>query len=143
MTSTGTYTETKTITQTGTNTMTGTITPTATEIMYVQPGVPHTTLEPMVLNKNRFNPLTGETVDVIFNLSTQESVTLLIYNAAGDRVRTITYNGVQSGILYTQLALWDGKDDYGKYVTNGIYYIKLKSSGTLFKVIKTVAVVKQ
>ena len=110
----------------------------------VEPGISQAiALNSMLLNKNRFNPLSGETVGITFSLVTPGNVTILIYNVAGSKVRTITYNGMQSNILYTQLASWDGRADDGMLVTSGIYYIKLKSSSTNYEVIKTVAVVKQ
>jgi len=112
--------------------------------MNIQPGVSQLTAEnTMLLNKNRFNPLAGETVGITFSLKYPGSVTILIFNVAGQKIRTMNYNGLQSNILYTQLAVWDGKGDDGMLVTSGIYYIKLKSTGTSFEVIKTVAVVKQ
>jgi len=109
----------------------------------IQPGISQiTAVDTMLLNKNKFNPLTGETVGITFSLVAPGSVTIMIYNVAGEKVRTINYSGLQSNILYTQLASWDGKADDGMLVTSGIYYIKMKSSGSL-EVIKTVALVKQ
>jgi hypothetical protein len=110
----------------------------------IQPGISQALAQnSMLLNKNRFNPLTGETVGITFSLIKPGNVTILIYNVAGARVRTLAYNGLQSNILYTQLASWDGKADDGMLVTSGIYYIKLKSTGTNYEVIRNVAVVKQ
>jgi hypothetical protein len=113
-------------------------------VMNIEPGVSQlTAVNTMLLNKNRFNPLAGETVGITFSLKSPGSVTIIIFNVAGQKIRTMNYNGLQSNILYTQLVAWDGRGDDGMLVTSGIYYIKLKSTGTSFEVIKTVAVVKQ
>jgi hypothetical protein len=96
-----------------------------------------------VLSVNQFNPAAGETVDVIFSVAQgAPSASLMIFNVAGQRVRTIVSSqAVVPDITYTQLLYWDGRADDGMLVTSGIYYIKLKAGS--YEAIKMVAVIKQ
>jgi hypothetical protein len=95
------------------------------------------------LSVNQFNPAAGERVDVIFSVTAgADSASLLVFNVAGQRVRTITSSqAVVPGIVYTQLLYWDGRADDGMLVTSGIYYIKLKAGA--YEAVKMVAVIKQ
>ncbi|HRU38707.1 MAG TPA: FlgD immunoglobulin-like domain containing protein, partial [Candidatus Goldiibacteriota bacterium] len=97
----------------------------------------------MVLSANSINPLAGETVDVIFSVAQPaDSASILVYNVAGQKVRTIvSTSAVVPDITYTQLLSWDGRADDGMFVTTGIYYIKLKAGS--YESIRTVAVIKK
>jgi flagellar hook assembly protein FlgD len=97
----------------------------------------------MALSVNQFDPGKGETVAVIFSVKqAANSAELMIFNVAGQKIRTITSGTpVIPGIIYTQLLYWDGKADDGMLVTSGIYYIKLKAGS--YQVVKMVAVIKK
>jgi hypothetical protein len=68
---------------------------------------------------NPFNPSTG-----VATLSIDPSlgeVSVAIFNALGQQVRTITASGV---------IIWDGKDDAGKVVASGAYLVQLPNGET-------------
>jgi flagellar hook assembly protein FlgD len=95
------------------------------------------------LSANQFNPLLGQRVDVVFSVAQGSSYArLLIYNVAGQKVRTVeSSSAVVPDITYTQLLFWDGRADDGMFVTTGIYYIKLVTEN--FEAVKMIAVIKK
>ncbi|HNZ29866.1 MAG TPA: FlgD immunoglobulin-like domain containing protein [Candidatus Goldiibacteriota bacterium] len=96
----------------------------------------------MYFTANSFNPQAGQTVGIIFSVNADSNTAdLMIFNVAGERVRSMSLGPVSSGILYSQLAVWDGRADDGKLVTTGMYYIKLRAGS--YEVIKPVAVIKK
>jgi hypothetical protein len=96
----------------------------------------------MYFTANSFNPQAGESVGIIFSVNADSNnADLMVFNVAGERVRTMSLGPVAAGILYTQLAVWDGRADDGKLVTTGMYYIKLRDGS--YEVIKPVAVIKK
>ncbi len=74
---------------------------------------------------NPFNPETRIRFDLPANASTGD-VTLEIFNAAGQKVRTLLNRSLESG-SYT--ALWDGRDDHGNTVSSGVYIYRLSTPG--------------
>ena len=70
------------------------------------------------------NPFSSET-RISFNV-TQNSrfVTLEIYNIKGQCVREFE---IRNDKLEMNEVMWNGKDNYGKLLSSGIYFIKLKS----------------
>jgi hypothetical protein len=108
----------------------------------IQFGSSTTAHNDMYLSANSFNPAKGETVTIIISVSqVVNNAEILIYNIAGQKVRTISLGRLEAGILYTQLAIWDGRADDGRFVTSGIYYVKLKAGS--FEQTKMVAVIKE
>ncbi|KPL14430.1 MAG: hypothetical protein AMS26_10845 [Bacteroides sp. SM23_62] len=69
---------------------------------------------------NPFNP--GTTIK--FQLPKPGYVTLKIYNMLGQLVRTLVAEQKEAG--YFQIA-WDGRDNHGIFVANGIYLFRLKA----------------
>jgi hypothetical protein len=67
---------------------------------------------------NPFNP----TTTISFTLPISGNTTLTIYNAAGQKVRTLISGNQTTGI---HSVLWDGKDDFGKLVSSGVYIVRL------------------
>ena len=62
---------------------------------------------------------------IIFSVNADSNTAdLMVFNVAGERVRSMNLGPVSAGILYSQLAVWDGRADDGKLVTTGMYYIK-------------------
>lgn len=54
-----------------------------------------------------------------------EKVTIRIYDFGMNLVRTLIQNAQRSGIVDTRLQqtqIWDGKDEFGNYVSNGVYF---------------------
>ena len=76
---------------------------------------------------NPFNPTT--TID--YSLSSNEEVTLAIYNIRGELVKTLTSRFHQAG-RYS--AVWHGKNNLGEKVGSGIYIYSLTTlQGTISK----------
>jgi flagellar hook assembly protein FlgD len=67
---------------------------------------------------NPFNP----TTTITYQLPHASDVTLNIFNALGQHVRTLV-NGVQEPGFYEQY--WDGCDESGQQVSSGIYFYRL------------------
>ncbi len=67
---------------------------------------------------NPFNPKTT----IRYALPKGGRVELAIYNASGERVRTLVSGVEPAGF---KSAFWDGKNDQGKPVTSGVYLYKL------------------
>ncbi len=70
---------------------------------------------------NPFNPSTT----IEYHLNRPAAVRLIIYNALGQKVRTLVTRDHQAAGKYT--VQWDGKDDYGRLVASGLYMYRLES----------------
>ncbi len=68
---------------------------------------------------NPFNP--GTTIK--YDLKLSSTVTLSVYNALGQRVRTLVNGKVQTTGSYS--TYWDGKDAIGRQVSSGIYICRI------------------
>ena len=69
---------------------------------------------------NPFNP----TTNITFDLPEAQRVTLEVYNILGQKVRTLTNKKFAAG---THTLTWDARDDRGRSMSSGIYFLKLKS----------------
>ncbi|UCG51651.1 MAG: S8 family serine peptidase, partial [Candidatus Latescibacterota bacterium] len=69
---------------------------------------------------NPFNPSTT----IPFNLVTEERVTLRIYGAQGELVRTLRDEVFPAGL---HRAVWDGRDTSGASVATGVYFVRLRA----------------
>ena len=78
------------------------------------------------LYQNYPNPFNGMT-KIQFELIGHSKIDLTIYSIDGKEVRNLIKNqGMSAG---THGVLWDGKDNKGKEVSTGIYFIKLTADG--------------
>ncbi|MBL7961524.1 T9SS type A sorting domain-containing protein, partial [bacterium] len=68
---------------------------------------------------NPFNP----TTTIKYGLPQSARVQLIVYNALGQRVRTLV-NSEQTAASYN--VLWDGRNDYGIGVASGMYFYRLE-----------------
>jgi flagellar hook assembly protein FlgD len=96
----------------------GADTPTATPTVTATP----TTVPAIIvvsLNHNRFNPLTGETVQVTGLRADHGQVTVTVYNAAGTLVRKVA-DRVDAA---SATPVWDGKNQQGQVVASGVYLV--------------------
>jgi hypothetical protein len=69
---------------------------------------------------NPFNPSTN----IVFTLSKDSNVTLVIYDLAGNEIRTLVDNILQSGM---QSITWDSRDNKGALVSSGMYLYTLNT----------------
>jgi hypothetical protein len=68
---------------------------------------------------NPFNPVTT----ITFTVRERTPVTLTVYNAAGQRVRTLVSDVRAPGVVHT--IEWDGRNDRGRSVASGVYFYRL------------------
>ena len=73
------------------------------------------------LGLNYPNPFNLST-KIVFSIREPGHVQLSIFNAQGQRVCLLFNGRVNSG---RQVVLWDGKDDAGKVVSSGTYYVRI------------------
>jgi len=71
---------------------------------------------------NPFNPVTMIRYTLPF-VSGDNSVSLIVFNSAGQTVRTLVHSPQNAG---QHQITWNGKDDYGMDVPSGVYFYKLK-----------------
>ena len=85
-------------------------------------GIP---LEPVAfrLSQNYPNPFNPETV-IHYSIPKNGHATLTVYNALGQRVRTLIDAEVKTG---GHEVLWNGRDDSGRSVPSGVYIYRLKT----------------
>jgi hypothetical protein len=89
------------------------------------PGTPGGFLRP-VLFQSRPNPFAGSRAVLGYALAKPGATTLGIYTVDGRLVRKLV-DGVQPA-GYGEV-LWDGLDDSGRRVPNGVYYSRLETAG--------------
>jgi len=68
---------------------------------------------------NPFNP----TTTIQYELQITVSVKLIIYNALGQKIRTLVHEIQNTG---RKSIVWNGKDNFGKIVDSGIYFCTLQ-----------------
>ncbi|MCD6333889.1 MAG: T9SS type A sorting domain-containing protein, partial [Candidatus Latescibacteria bacterium] len=67
------------------------------------------------------NPFNAETV-LGFTLPQATSVTLVVYDVLGQRIRTLADGEMTSGL---HRVVWDGRDAEGRGVSSGVYLVRL------------------
>ena len=82
---------------------------------------------------NPFNPST----QIDYQLPEAGQVSLTIYNALGQQVRTLVRREVQAG--FHQVA-WDGEDAFGRRVASGIYFVRMEAPG--FRQVRKMMLIK-
>jgi hypothetical protein len=75
------------------------------------------------LNQNYPNPF-NPTTTINYSLKENSKVSLNIYNIKGQKVKQLVNEMLESG---NHTVIWNGKDNYGKFVSSGIYFYKLKT----------------
>jgi hypothetical protein len=71
------------------------------------------------------NPV-GERAVIAFETPSQGRATLSVYAGSGVSVRTVLDQDVAGG---AHAAIWDGRDDAGRRLPQGVYYLALRVSG--------------
>jgi hypothetical protein len=74
---------------------------------------------------NPFNPITS----ISYSLAARVRVVIAIYDVSGARVRTLV-DKMQEPNRY--VVTWDGKNDAGKTLTSGVYFIRYLAGGYSF-----------
>jgi len=118
---------TRTYSPTLTSSLTPSVTPTRTltytkSPTYTMTPTPHL---PLYLNKNYFNP-TGETLEILMLAEVSGPISVNVYNLVGEKVRHIADLNAIKGSPST--FTWNGTNDSGEYLGNGVYIIMLKSN---------------
>jgi hypothetical protein len=75
------------------------------------------------LNQNTPNPF-NPTTSIQFSVPTAGNARLVVYNAAGQVVRTLVDGVVEAG---SHEISWDGTDNFGRSVASGVYMYRLTS----------------
>ncbi len=86
---------------------------------------------------NPFNPSTTLRFQVPANVAAPQVVTLRIYNAIGQLVRTLADGSLAPG---SYIAVWNGENDRGVQVSTGVYFYELKAGN--FTVVKRMVMAK-
>ncbi len=76
------------------------------------------------LAQNYPNPVGNTATTIKYALKNPNNTSLKIYNLLGEEVKTLV-NGKQDANFYT--VQWDGRDNHGQTVANGVYFYKLNS----------------
>ena len=58
--------------------------------------------------------------------NTELEIIIQIYNMSGQIVKTIEHNTFDGGFRVDDIQ-WDGRDEYGSYIANGVYLYKIKA----------------
>ena len=74
---------------------------------------------------NPFNPEIQNT-QLRFHLTKPEEVSITIFDVGGDVIQTIIKKIWKNSGEHVENS-WDGKDEHGNYVSNGIYYAHISS----------------
>jgi len=77
------------------------------------------------LLQNYPNPFNSQTI-ISFQVKAAGKVVLEIYDALGDKVKSLL-NEVRNKGYYHEP--WDGKDNFGRAVSSGVYFYRLNSDG--------------
>jgi hypothetical protein len=72
------------------------------------------------------NPLRGTDATLQYALPRAGAVSLEVFDLAGRRVREVARSTQSAGL---HVAHWDGRDDAGRHVANGVYVARLATSG--------------
>jgi hypothetical protein len=77
----------------------------------------------VIIRNNIINPRQGEATILNFRLDERSTVTITVYDLAGDSVKVIYNQSANAGM---NEVVWDGKSKRGKAVVPGVYFIVVK-----------------
>ncbi|MDI6793824.1 MAG: T9SS type A sorting domain-containing protein [bacterium] len=85
------------------------------------------------LAQNYPNPVNPETF-IPFTLDSMAEVKILIYDLAGQLLRSLDIGPREKGAYLTkaEAAYWDGKDEAGREVASGVYFYQLQAGDKTF-----------
>jgi subtilase family serine protease len=125
-TNSATITSTSSSAPTQTSTRTVTLTPTITSTPTTTPTPTATVNTSIYLSANLFDPLAGGNLTVHYGVLSSGSVKVTVCDLVGRQLQDLV-NGNQGVGTYT--ASWDGKENRGRVVASGIYFIVIEESG--------------
>ena len=73
------------------------------------------------------NPFNPETM-ISFDIDKSSHVSLVVYDISGRLVRKLDNGFKNLGIHYV---IWDGKDNFGNTISNGLYIYRLDSDADI------------
>jgi hypothetical protein len=75
---------------------------------------------------NPFRPETG----IAYSLAERGPVRIAVYDVGGRLVRTLVDEVQKAG---NHQAIWDGRDDHGKKLASGVYFVRYRAGGQAFE----------
>ncbi len=103
--------------------------PVSVEVIEEDPDLPPEYFDVTALKENYPNPFNPETT-IVYSLSglegSPEQVSIVIYNARGQRIRTLI-DGVQEPGS-DKIVVWNGLDDHSNPVSSGVYFVRMKTA---------------
>ena len=90
-----------------------------------------------VLN-NVINPRNGDVTKLLYTLDKSGPVSIVVYDLNSDLVKVLVSGNQDKG---DQVVTWDGKNNNGKIVTRGVYFIRVRAPG-IFNQIRKVLIIK-
>jgi hypothetical protein len=86
---------------------------------------------------NPFNPTTR----ISFDVAQESSISLVVYNMLGQKIRTLIDNQRYQPGVYSEFS-WDAKDDLGNTVANGIYYLVFSANDYDYRQVRKMVFMK-
>ncbi len=89
-----------------------------------------------ILN-NVINPLRGEITKLIYDLESHGPVSIVVYDLAGNVVKPLVLEAQSVGRHIIQ---WDGRNNNGRIVARGVYFIRVRAPGIPHQIRKVLVV---
>jgi hypothetical protein len=84
----------------------------------------------LAVRNNPFNPEQGE-AEITYNLSQDSDIEINIYTLLGEKVYRANYPaGSDGGRKGDNIIQWDGRNDEGRMVLNGVYVVVIEANGS-------------
>ena len=84
---------------------------------------------PILLKQNYPNPFSTSTTISFFNTKPTKTTKIKIYNVKGQLVKNFEFRTPNSELIKV---VWDGRDENGKELSNGIYFYKMDTDDRTF-----------
>jgi hypothetical protein len=91
----------------------------SSHVFTVDPEIVNSTVNNFFINPNPFNP----TTNISFSVDEAERIVISIYNSKGQFINQLKDDFYQKG---NYSITWDGRNNYGKLISSGIYFINLE-----------------
>ncbi|MCX6825648.1 MAG: hypothetical protein NTV06_00060, partial [candidate division Zixibacteria bacterium] len=98
--------------------------------------------ESLMIKNNPFNP-NRERAEIAYNLESDADVSMKIYTLTGEKVYAADFlAGINGGKQGSNYITWDGRNDEGKIVLNGVYAVIIRNNSSGLSFIIKLAVMK-